>query len=66
MCCYFGNHGGLTIAAREISGKEVEAYYGDTRDPDHVEVRTLADEVRRVVRTKLLNPKWIEGMKRHG
>jgi cobaltochelatase CobN len=65
-CCYFGNHGGLTIAAREVSGKDVEAYYGDTRDPDHVEVRTLADEVRRVVRTKLLNPKWIEGMKRHG
>ena len=26
----------------------------------------MADEVRRVVRTKLLNPKWIEGMKRHG
>ncbi len=65
-CCYFGNHGGMTIAAREVSGKEVEAYYGDTRDPNQVEVRTLADEVRRVVRTKLLNPKWIEGMKRHG
>jgi len=65
-CCYFGNHGGLTIAAREVSGHQVEAYYGDTRDADHVEVRTLADEVRRVVRTKLLNPKWIEGMKRHG
>ncbi|MDD2753970.1 MAG: cobaltochelatase subunit CobN [Methanothrix sp.] len=65
-CCYFGNHGGMTIAAREVSGHPVEAYYGDTRDPDHVEVRTLADEVRRVVRTKLLNPKWIEGMKRHG
>ncbi|NMC09557.1 MAG: cobalt chelatase, partial [Methanothrix sp.] len=46
--------------------RDVEAYYGDTRDADHVEVRDLADEVRRVVRTKLLNPKWIEGMKRHG
>ena len=65
-CCYFGTHGGLTTAAREISGHEVSAYYGDTRDRDRVEVRTLADEVRRVVRTKLLNPKWIEGMKRHG
>ena len=65
-CCYFGNHGGLTAAAREVSGRDVEAYYGDTRDADHVEVRDLADEVRRVVRTKLLNPKWIEGMKRHG
>ena len=65
-CCYFGTHGGMTAAARVASGKEVKTYYGDTREPDHVEVRTLADEVRRVVRTKLLNPKWIEGQKRHG
>ncbi|CAD6491550.1 MAG: CobN/Magnesium Chelatase [Candidatus Argoarchaeum ethanivorans] len=65
-CYYFGTHGGLTTAAREISGRDVPAYYGDTRDRDRIEIRTLADEVRRVVRTKLLNPKWIEGMKRHG
>ncbi|RPF46860.1 cobaltochelatase CobN subunit [Thermodesulfitimonas autotrophica] len=65
-CCYFGTHGGMTAAARVASGKEVRTYYGDTREPEHVEVRTLADEIRRVVRTKLLNPKWIEGQKRHG
>ena len=65
-CCYFGTQGGLTNAAREISGKDVCAYYGDTRDQDKIEVRSLADEVRRVVRSKLLNPKWIEGVKRHG
>ena len=65
-CSYFGTHGGLTIAARELSGQEVPAYYGDTRDPTAIEVRDLADEIKRVVRTKLLNPKWIEGMKRHG
>ena len=65
-CCYFGAHGGMTAAARVASGKEVRTYYGDTREPEHVEVRTLADEIRRVVRTKLLNPKWIEGQKRHG
>ncbi|MCW7079575.1 MAG: magnesium chelatase subunit H [Candidatus Methanospirare jalkutatii] len=65
-CCYFSTHGGLTVAAREISGKKVIALYGDTRNEENVEVRTLADEIRRVVRTKLLNPKWIEGMKRHG
>ncbi len=65
-CCYFGTHGGMTAAARSLSGKEVKVYYGDTREPEHVEVRDLADEIRRVVRTKLLNPKWIEGMKRHG
>nr|WP_206155309.1 cobaltochelatase subunit CobN [Caldanaerobacter subterraneus] len=65
-CCYFGTHGGMTAAAKAISGKEVKCYYGDTREPQRVEVRTLADEVRRVVRAKLLNPKWIEGQKRHG
>jgi len=65
-CCYFGAHGGMTTAARHISGHEVKTYYGDTREPEHVEVRDLSDEIRRVVRTKLLNPKWIEGMKRHG
>ena len=65
-CCYFGTHGGMTAAARYISGKPVRTYYGDTREPEHVEVRDMADEVRRVVRTKLLNPQWIEGMKRHG
>ncbi len=65
-CCYFGTHGGMTAAARQMSGKAVKTYYGDTREPEHVEIRDLADEVRRIVRTKLLNPKWIEGVKRHG
>ena len=65
-CCYFGTHGGLTNAARELSGHDVSSYYGDTRDREKAEIRTLADEMRRVVRTRLLNPKWIEGMKRHG
>jgi cobaltochelatase CobN len=65
-CCYFGTHGGMTAAAWHISGHEVRTYYGDTREPEPMEVRDMADEVRRVVRTKLLNPQWIEGMKRHG
>jgi cobaltochelatase CobN len=65
-CCYFGAHGGMTAAARHYSGSEVKPYYGDTREPEHIEVRDLADEIRRVVRTRLLNPKWIDGMKEHG
>jgi len=56
----------MTAATGHLSGRDVKTYYGDTREPEHVEVRDLADEVRRVVRTKLLNPKWIEGMKEHG
>jgi cobaltochelatase CobN len=65
-CCYFATQGGMSAAARHVSGKDVKNYYGDTRDPEHVSVRDLADELKRVVRTRLLNPKWIEGMKRHG
>lgn len=66
-CCgFFGSHGGITAAARSISGKPVKAYYGDTRDAKNVGVRDLASEVRRIVRSKLLNPQWIDGMKEHG
>ncbi|MDO8841665.1 cobaltochelatase subunit CobN [Methanocalculus sp.] len=65
-CCYFGIHGGMTAAARHLSDHPVESYYGDTRTPSQVEVRTLAAEIQRVVRSKILNPVWIEGMRRHG
>ena len=65
-CCYFSTQGGMSLTAKHVSGKEIKNYYGDTRDPSRVRVEDLADEVRRVVRTKLLNPKWIEGMKKHG
>lgn len=65
-CCYFGTHGGLINAAKVVSGREVKTYYGDTREQGEIRVRDLADEIRRVVRTKLLNPKWIDGMKEHG
>ncbi|MBN1165926.1 MAG: cobaltochelatase subunit CobN [Methanospirillaceae archaeon] len=65
-CCYFSNQGGMTAAARRLTGKEIKAYFGDTREADHAEVRDLADEIRRVVRGKILNPKWIDGLKEHG
>ncbi|MDR2499687.1 MAG: cobaltochelatase subunit CobN [Treponema sp.] len=65
-CCYFANHGGMAAAAKELSGKDVKTWYGDTREASNVEVRTLADELRRVARARLLNPKWIAGQKRHG
>lgn len=65
-CCYFGTHGGMINAARVISGKNIQNYYGDTREPDKVSVRTLTEEIRRVSRGKILNPQWIDGMKEHG
>ncbi|NOZ88200.1 MAG: cobaltochelatase subunit CobN [Deltaproteobacteria bacterium] len=66
-CCgYFSNYGGMSVAAKTLSGKRPRNYYGDTRDPARVGVTDFADEMRRVVRAKLLNPKYIKGMKEHG
>jgi len=65
-CCYFGAHGGMINAAKVMSGKEIRNYYGDTRDQNEISIRTLSEEIRRVARAKVLNPKWIEGMKEHG
>lgn len=65
-CCFFGYHGGMTAAARHFNSNDVKVYYGDTREPDHVYVHDIADEVRRVTRSKILNPKWIEAMKKAG
>lgn len=65
-CAFFGTYGGMTAAAHSLSGKKPKTYYGDTRDPAQVGVTDFADEMRRVVRAKLLNPKYIEGMRAHG
>ncbi|MDH7498787.1 MAG: cobaltochelatase subunit CobN [candidate division NC10 bacterium] len=65
-CCHFSYQGGLTAAAHSLSGREVKSYHGDTRNPRIPEVRDLGEEIKRVVRTKLLNPAWIESMKEHG
>jgi len=65
-CCYFGVQGGLINAARVISGRDVKSYYGDTRRLEDIKIRTLKEEIERVTLSKLLNPKWIESMKKHG
>jgi cobaltochelatase CobN len=65
-CCYYDFQGGMVSAAKVLSGESPQVLWGDTRDPGHPQVRDMKDEIERVVRTKVLNPEWIEGMKRHG
>ncbi|SDE81744.1 cobaltochelatase subunit CobN [Sporomusa acidovorans] len=65
-CCHFSYYGGLTAAARSESGNAVKTYFGDTRDPERPGVTTLAEEINNIIRVKILNPDWIESMKRHG
>ena len=65
-CCFYDFHGGMYAAVKTVSGNEPKVYWGDTSDPQHPVTRDMKDEMERIARTKLLNPKWIEGMKRHG
>lgn len=59
-------HGGIIAAVKKLRGQAPMSYYGNTSDPRHSVVRTLSEESARVLRSRLLNPLWIEGLKRHG
>jgi cobaltochelatase CobN len=63
---YFQFHGGMIAAIRALTGENPAAYFGDTSVPDHVRVRDLADEARRVFRSRVVNPKWVASVMRHG
>ncbi len=58
--------GGMNAAIRALSGQEARSYSGDSSDPRRPRVRSTAEEGRFLFRTRVLNPKWIGGMKRHG
>jgi cobaltochelatase CobN len=63
---YLQDHGGLVATVRSLTGRAPKAWFGDTADPSRPKVRSLAEEAARVVRTRVLNPKWISAMQRHG
>jgi len=62
---YYEYLGGLAAAARKIRGAAPAAFVADTVTPDAA-VRTLDETIRLEARTRLLNPRWYEGMLRHG
>ncbi|WP_127144975.1 cobaltochelatase subunit CobN [Pelagibacterium montanilacus] len=63
---YYQFEGGLSAAVEMLSGARPAAYHTDTSRPQAIKVRTLEEEISRVMRARVVNPKWIEGMKRHG
>ncbi|MGQ9499079.1 MAG: cobaltochelatase subunit CobN, partial [Dissulfurimicrobium sp.] len=68
MSCtdYYNYYGGLIVAAKTVRGELPFALVGDSSDPRRVKMRTTFEEARHVLRSRLVNPKWLEGMKRHG
>jgi cobaltochelatase CobN len=63
---YFQFHGGMVAMVRHLTGTAPAAYIGDSAVPDQVRTRTLAQETRRVFRSRVVNPRWIAAMQRHG
>jgi cobaltochelatase CobN len=63
---YFQFHGGMVASIRALTGAQPKAYFGDSSRPDAVQVRDLREEALRVYRSRVINPKWIESIKRHG
>jgi len=63
---YFQFQGGLHAAVEQLRGSAPATYHGDSCRPDRPRVRTLAEEVVRVIHSRVLNPRWIEAMRRHG
>src|ERR1700750_233783 len=63
---YFQYHGGMVATVRALTGQAPEAYIGDNTRPDAVRTRTLSEETTRVFRARVVNPRWMTAMRRHG
>jgi len=63
---YYQFEGGLAAAVRAESGAAPAVYHNDHSRPERPRIRTLEEEVARVVRGRAVNPTWIAGVMRHG
>ena len=63
---YYQFEGGLAAAVRQLSGEQPAVYHNDHSRPETPRIRTLEEEIARVVRARVVNPKWIAGVMRHG
>ncbi|MFZ3395594.1 cobaltochelatase subunit CobN, partial [Rhodococcus sp. 7Tela_A2] len=63
---YFQYHGGMVATVRALTGNDPKAYIGDSTTPDAVRTRSLAEDTARVFRARVVNPRWITAMRRHG
>ncbi|MBJ3764227.1 cobaltochelatase subunit CobN [Maribius pontilimi] len=63
---YYQFEGGAAAAVETLQGTARPIYHNDHSRPERPVIRTLEDEIGRVVRSRVVNPKWIDGVKRHG
>ncbi|MEX3982370.1 cobaltochelatase subunit CobN [Paraburkholderia sp. EG287A] len=63
---YYQFQGGMAAAARHFSQAQPALYHTDHSNPAAPRIRPLHEEIARVIRSRVVNPKWIDGVKRHG
>ncbi|WP_431905474.1 cobaltochelatase subunit CobN [Amycolatopsis thermoflava] len=63
---YFQYHGGMIAFTRALTGTAPASYVGDSTSPDAVRTRSLSEETARVFRARVVNPRWIAAMRKHG
>ncbi|OUS04514.1 cobaltochelatase subunit CobN [Rhodobacterales bacterium 52_120_T64] len=63
---YYQFEGGVSAAIQHLQGDAPKIYHNDHSRPERPVIRTLDEEMSRVIRSRVVNPKWIEGVKRHG
>jgi cobaltochelatase CobN len=63
---YYQFQGGMAVAVQALTGEAAALYHGDFSVPGEPRIRTLGEELARVVRSRAVNPKWLEGVRRHG
>ncbi len=63
---YMQFHGGMIATVRALAGENPRQFFGDSSDPSLLHTRDLKEEARRVFRSRVVNPKWMDSMKRHG
>ncbi|TAM16910.1 MAG: cobaltochelatase subunit CobN [Pandoraea sp.] len=63
---YLQYHGGMIATIRSLTGRQPRHYFGDSHNPDNPAVRGLKEEVLRVFRSRVANPKWIASIQKHG
>jgi len=63
---YLQFHGGMIATIRSLTGQQPKHYFGDSQNPAQPVVRDLKEETLRVFRSRVVNPKWLDSIKKHG
>lgn len=63
---YYQFHGGLAAAIHALGGSGAQLWFGDHSRPVRPRIHKVARELDKVLRSRLLNPRWIESMRGHG